>query len=171
MAEMAESSSLFAGPAGFTSSSSGGGPSSSEYTTSTTSLLQRLRRPKSSELARKRTVHRNHPPLGKRRCRGRGANEPKSVTPSQRVTEHPDECLTTSNKQLFCRTGREELLFVSSVVNNHLKSAKHQAGKQRLAAKEKSECDIAEALAASDKESHPVGETLPQNQRVYRLKL
>ena len=167
---MAESS-PFAGLAGYTYSSSGGSPSSSESTTSTTSLLQRLRTPKCSELARKRTVHRNPPPLGNRRSRGRGANEPKSVTPSQHVTEHPNECLTTSNKQLFCRACREELSLVSSVVNNHLKPAKHQAGKQRLAAKEKSECDIAEALAASDKESHPVGETLPQDQRVYRVKV
>ena len=84
------------------------------------------------------------------------------------VAEHPDEFLTTSNKQLFCRACREELSLVSSVVSNHLKSAKHQAGKQRLA---RSECDIAEALAASDIDSHPVGETLPQDQRVYRIKV
>ena len=57
------------------------------------------------------------------------------------------------------------------MVNNHLKSAKHQAGKQRLAAKEKSECDIAEVLAAFDKEPHPVGKTLPQDQRVYPVKV
>ena len=109
--------------------------------------------------------------MGNRRSRGRGANESKSVTPSQRVTEHPDKCLTTSNQQLFCRACREEHSRVSSVVNNDLKSAKHQAGKQQLAAKEKSECDIAEALAASDEESHPVGETLPTDQRVYRVKV
>ena len=121
-------SSSSAEPADYTSSSSqssSGCPSSSEPTVSTASLLERLHRPRSSELARKRTVHRNPPPLGKRRSRGRGANEPKSVTPSQRVAEHPGECLTTSNKQLFCRACREELSLVSST-NNHLKSTKHR---------------------------------------------
>lgn len=85
--------------------------------------------------------------------------------------EHPGECLTISNKHLFCRACREELSLVSSVISNHLKSAKHQTGKQRLAKKEKEESDIAEALVSSDKESHPVGETLPPDQRVYRIKV
>ena len=67
-----------------------------------------------------RAVHRNPPPAGKRRSRGRGANEPKSVTPRQRVSEHPGEWLTVSNKRLFCKACREELSLVSSVINNHL---------------------------------------------------
>ena len=143
---------------------SGSGESFSEPS----SLLSHLR---ASDLARKRAVHRNPPPAGKRRSRGRGANEPKSVTPRQRVSEHPGEWLTVSNKRLFCKACREELSLVSSVINNHLKSTKHQAGKERLAKKEKAESDIAEALVSSDKELHPVGETLPQDQRVYRIKV
>ena len=57
------------------------------------------------------------------------------------------------------------------VINNHIKSAKHEAGKKRLGSKEKTKLDIAEALKASDKLIHPVGETLPQEQRVYRVKV
>ena len=101
------------------------------------SLLPHLRAPRLSDLARKRAVHRNPPPLGKRRSRGRGANEPKSVTPRQRMNEHPGECLTVSNKRLFCRACREELSLVSSVISNHLKSTKHRAGKVRVAKREK----------------------------------
>ena len=62
-------------------------------------------------------------------------------------------------------------MLISSVVHNHVKSAKHQAGKKRLAAKEVHDIDIAEALKASDEVAHQVGETLPQDQRVYRVKV
>ena len=57
------------------------------------------------------------------------------------------------------------------MISNHLKATKHRAGKERVAKKEKAESDIAEALIGSDKESHPVGETLPQDQHVYRIKV
>ena len=90
--------------------------------------------------------------------------DPKSVTPSQWVSEHPGEYLTVSNKHLFCRACREELSLISSVVHNHVKSAKHRAGKKRLGIKEKCEQDIAKDLKASDEVTHPVGETLPQDQ-------
>jgi len=60
---------------------------------------------------------------------------------------------------------------IGSVVHNHVKSAKHQARKKRLGTKEKCEQDIAKALKASDEVTHPVGETLPQDQRVYRVKV
>ena len=110
------------------------------------SLLDRLKAPKPFDLARKRKVASNPPPKGKKRCRRRGMNNPKSVTPSQRVKENPKECLTVSNKQLFCKACWEELSLISCVVHNHVKSAKHQAGKKRLAAKEVNDTDIAEAL-------------------------
>ncbi len=139
---------------------------------STVSFVDRLRCPKPSELARKRKVACNPPPRGKRKSYGgRGTSGPKSITPRQRASEHPEECLTVSNKKLFCKACREELSLISSVINNHIKSAKHLAGKERLKSKEKSEQDIAESLKASDQVSHPVGETLPQDQRVYRVKV
>ena len=59
------------------------------------SLLDRLRSPTASDLARKRKVHCN-PPTGKRRSSGRhGMQEPK-IKPSQRVSEFPNEELTVS---------------------------------------------------------------------------
>ena len=67
-------------------------------------LLHRLKAPKPSDFARKRKVASNPPRKGKMRCRGRGMNNPKSVSPSQRVKEHPNECLTVSNKQLFLQS-------------------------------------------------------------------
>ena len=134
-------------------------------------LLNRLRSPKPSELSRKRKIDDdNPPPKRKRESHGRGTVSPKSVSPSQRVREHSGECLTVSNKQLFCTACREELSLISSVINNHIKSAKHDAGKKRLGAK-KNEFDIAEALKSSDQVTHLVGETLTQEQRIYRVKV
>ena len=108
--------------------------------------------------------------MGKRRARGHGTFDPKGVTPSKRVKEYPDECLIVSNKQLFCKACREELSTKRSVINNHLSSAKHKAGKQRQEDKQSAERDIAESLQASDKESHIVGETLPKETKGIQSK-
>ena len=72
------------------------------------SILDRLKSPTPSAVNRKRKVHVNPPPTGKRRARGEGASEPKSVRPSQRVSEFSKEHLTVSNSKLFCTTCREE---------------------------------------------------------------
>ncbi len=126
---------------GCDSSRSSSYPSSSgtetELTSPCVSLLQRLRSHMTSELARKRKIDRNPRPKGKIKARGQGANGPKSVSPSQHVSENPGECLTVSSKRLFCTACREELSLVSCVVRNDVKSVKHQAGKKRLDAKEK----------------------------------
>lgn len=65
------------------------------------SILDRLKAPKKFELTRKRKVHSNLPPKGKRRARGEGANEPMSINPSQHVKEFPSKCLTQQTL-LYC---------------------------------------------------------------------
>ena len=143
------------------------------HPTTATILLSVLRCPKSSDLARKRSVDRN-PPNGKKRSRlsrGDGASEPKSVNPHDRVKEFPNQSLTVSNKKLFCLACREELSLKRSVLRGHLQSSKHKSGKERLAGKKIRDTDIAEALQASDASEHLKGETLPQAQRVYRVKV
>ena len=61
------------------------------------------------ELTRKRKIHCNTPPQGRQRSCGRGAAEPKSVTPAQRAKEFPDKDIAVSNGKLFGRACREEL--------------------------------------------------------------
>ena len=132
-----------------------------------------LRCPKSSDIARKRSVDRN-PPNGKkrsRRSRGDGASEPKLVNPHDRVKEFPNQSLTVSNKKLFCLACREELSLKRSVLHGHLQSSKHKSGEERLAGKKKRDTDIAEALQASDASEHLKRGTLPQAQRVYSVKV
>ena len=65
-------------------------------------LEEVLEAPQTSELTRKRKVDSN-PPIGKRRARGQGSSEPKSVNPKDRVNEFPDECLRVNRGgKLFC---------------------------------------------------------------------
>ena len=142
-------------------------PSSSSSSTST-SILDRLRAPRASDLARKRKVKAN-PPLGKRRCSARGSgSELKTVTASERVKKHPNESLVVSAGKLFCSACREEVSLKSSVIANHIKSAKHEAGKERLKQKEAREADIASALRAHNEAVHLKGET---QQQIFRVKV
>ena len=59
----------------------------------------------------------------------------------------------------------------SSVIGAHIKSAKHNTGKEKLKSKKKKEIEIAEALKAQNSVICPKGESLPDNQQVYRVKV
>ena len=79
-----------------------------------TNLLQVLRSPRPSDLARKRRVASNPvPPVGKRR-KSRGSSssssEPKTVTVQQRVREYPDEPFDKSSGLTFC------FLFITTTI-------------------------------------------------------
>ena len=146
------------------------GPSSAH----SLSILDVLRPPTRSKLTRKRKVDSNPPPKGKRRARGEGSTEPKTVSPRQRVDEFPDERLTVTGKggsRLFCNACREELSLRRNVIANHVASNKHKTSKEKLVSRDSKERDIAQFLAADDALTHRVGETLPMEQRVYRLKV
>ena len=154
-------------------SSSAAGSVTCSSGSSVNSLLSQLRRPTSSELSRKRVIDRN-PPKGKKRSKGPNRrSDPKSVTPEQRLKNslYGNECLTVSMGKLFCRACREELSVKSSVVNNHIKSNKHTAGKKRLGTRQKKDVEIVEALKSYDATENPVGETLPEQHRLYRIKV
>ena len=74
-----------------------------------------------------------------------------------------------SNNQLFCLACRDELSVKNSVIVAH--STKHKAGKTRLQSQKKKELEIAEALKTQDSAICPKGESLPDNQRIYRVKV
>ena len=122
-------------------------PGDSDTSSSAPSILDKLRAPRLSELTRKRKIHCNRPPpAGRRQSRGRGASDPKSITPSQRVKEFSDEHIVVSNGKLFCRACREELSTKRSVLSCHVKSKKHFDGKQRLKIRSVVDQYITEAL-------------------------
>ena len=58
-----------------------------------------------------------------------------------------------------------------SSIETHIKTKKHKKGKERLKKKAATEMDIAQALRRFDNEQHPVGETLSESVRVYRVRV
>ena len=78
----------------------------SEGTDSALSLLQRLRSPLPSELARKRAIKTN-PPVGAKRGKGRCSATPKTVSVGDRLKAYPEENFVSSNNRLFCSACRE----------------------------------------------------------------
>ena len=65
------------------------------------SLLEQLRSPTPSVLARRRKFKSNPPPKGTKRGKGAGKANPKSIVPSDRVKEYREEHFTVSNHKLF----------------------------------------------------------------------
>lgn len=140
--------------------------------TTVVSLLSKLRSPPPSDLARKRKVRQNPPPpKGVKRGKGTVLADPKNVKPADRVLTYPEECLTVSNKKLFCSACREELATKKSVIESHIKSQKHERGKKRLSMNSQQGYDIAQALKKFDDKFHPEGERLPESTRIYRVKV
>ena len=54
---------------------------------------------------------------------------------------------------------------------NHIQCVKHKNGKKRLKSKELRERRIAKMLVKHNEEQHMQGETLPEEQQVYRIKV
>ena len=72
---------------------------------------------------------------------------------------------------MFCNACREEVSLKSSSVRNHTRSTKHNEGKKKLAKRVVREQEIALSLKAHNAETHLVGETLPEEQQVFRVKV
>ena len=135
------------------------------------SILDRLRAPTQAEISRRRKIKTNPPPKGKRRCKGALVSDPKGISPAQRVKEFSEEPFTVSNLRLFCSACREQISLKRSVIMNHIQCAKHKNGRERLKSKELREKRIAEMLVKHNEEQHLRGETLPEEQQVYRIKV
>ena len=87
------------------------------------------------------------------------------------MKEFENESLTVSRGNLFCSACREQLSLKRSIIKNHLSSSKHTKSKKRLEAKEARERTIVEHLRKYNEETHPRGETLPEDHQVYRIKV
>ena len=94
-----------------------------------------LRAPTPADICRKRKVA-TVSPRGSKSKLSRSNSSPELVTPSQRVKECPSEELKVSAGKIFCAACREEHSTEKSTIltiENHIASAKHSAGKKRLA--------------------------------------
>ena len=134
------------------------------------SLLSRLRAPTKSDLSRKRKVQSN-PPKGEKRSSGlHGISQPK-VNPNQRVREFPDQGLTVQLGNLFCSVCRETLSVKRSTVKNHVSSAKHAESQAKSKKRSVMDGNILSALKKYDVRVNPVGQSLSDEQRLYRVKV
>ena len=120
-------------------------------------------------LARKCKVSAN-PPCGRKRSQGSSSSDPKSVLPSDRVRQYPNQQLTVSAGKLFCHACREELSLKKSVIGHHTSSAKNKASVTKVLAREKSDNSIVDALKRYEDVQHK-GETLLNETKVFRVKV
>jgi len=137
---------------------------------SSVSLLSVLKAPDMSELSRKQKIMKN-PPIGKRRANCNSQSNPKGIKPQQKVNEYSTEPFIVSSRKLFCQACREELPLKKSSINYHIKSSKHSEGKKRLEQKKVKDRDIAQSLRKYNEDVYARGETLPEQQQVFRVKV
>ena len=146
--------------------------SSSSTLSSANMLLNCLRCPAASSLAHKRKI--SHNPIGGKKRSDRPTYTlriMRSVSPADRVDQYPGECLCVGqNNTLFCNACRQELSLKKSVISKHIQSGRHTAGKGRVLINEKFERTVAQSLESYNKDMHPVGETLSEAVKVYRVK-
>ena len=86
-----------------------------------------------------------------------------------KVREFAGENLSVLSGKLFCNACWETLSVKKSVLIQHVKSVKHATGKERLASKQARERNIAYMLRKYDKDEQPIGETLSEEVRFYRI--
>ena len=136
------------------------------------SLLSVLKAPTPSDLSRKRKIARNPLPVGKKRVKSTNTqSNPKTIKPQKRVNEYPKEPFTVASGKLFCQGCREELPLKKSSIEYHIKSGKHDEGKKRLGKRKANDQDIAQSLKKYNEQVHGRGETLPEQQQVFRVKV
>lgn len=98
-------------------------------------------------------------------------NDPKKISPSDRVRQYPDEPFEVSAGKFFCGACREEVSTKSSIISQHIKSAKHKISKEKRVGSALKDTSIVSALEAYDKAIHPVGEQLPLSTQLFRVSM
>ena len=128
-----------------------------------------MKSPTPASIGRKRAVRTNYPPTGKKRCQGATASDPKKITPAQRACEFKDESLIVSQNKLFCNACHESIGL--KIIRNHIQSAKHCKSKEKVKSKELRNKNIVQCLQKYSDEVHITGETLPEAQQIFRVKV
>ncbi len=120
-------------------------------------LLDQLKCPTASDLARKRKIVTNLPQKLKR-SKGAVAAEPKKILPRTRITEFHSQHFSEKLCKLFCDACREILFLKKSMIIQHIKSAKHVHGLKNLASRSAKHKNILDMLKIYDKDVHHSGE-------------
>ena len=95
---------------------------------------------------------------------------PQNDNSSNACESFSEESFVVSEDKLFCTAYQKELPVKASMLQLHIKYAKHWESKVHLEHKEKCEHDIAATMKTYDNEVQTKGETLPKDECVYRMK-
>ena len=127
-----------------------------------------------SSIQRNRSVGTNAE-LGKaknhRQKAKRGANNPPRVCVHERIAAFPNEYFQFRSSKLFCAACSEFVSMKLTTIRTYVKTMKHTEGKKRRQSSQGKQVGIAEALKSVDKVNHPMGEMLPEEQRVFRVEV
>lgn len=135
------------------------------------SHLRSLPSLKRSELQRDRVTKVNKAPEKRRRHeRKRGENNPKNVSTFDRISKFPGEFFESRSGRLYCGACSEFLSMNLTTLKTHIRTRKHEGGKARRKQGKLKEAAITEALR-TDSQKHKVGNMLPEEERVYRVKV
>ena len=112
------------------------------------------------------------PPQGTRYQVGSFALKDPNVPPSAMVKQFPNEQLTVNSVgRVFCKACRETLSVKRSTLANHIKSVKLNECQKKLKTKQVKEIEKSIALKKYDESVNPKGQTLLDEQRVYRVRV
>ena len=100
----------------------------------------------------------------------RGEKKLKNKSIHDRIKDFPDQGLVRRDGELFCGVCQEVLSQKKSSVKKHTLSMKHQAAQARQRKEQKRQIGLTAALKRQD-EKRVVGESLPVQQRIYRLEV
>ena len=143
----------------------------------TAEFRSRFQPPKPAEISHKRASASNvtagNPT--KKSCPGRsdhsGASFVSGISPKQRDSEFPNEYLAVEAGKLFCSCCREELGTKKSSITYHIRSGKHKKSKDKKKEKSEEAETIVDHLKRYVRDHHPVGENLPEETRLFRLRV
>ncbi len=130
--------------------------------------ISKLPVPEKAHISRNRQVSLNPPGSRKRRRLG-ASTKAKAVSILERVKQFPNECLAKEGGALFCEACRTEIGMKKSLVKQHVNSKRHVDGKKKWQAETLRQKSICRELKAYESRVHPVGETLPEADKVWRV--
>lgn len=137
---------------------------------SASKIVDGLRRAKPAEISRPRAQLLNPPGKRKRkRCGPSTRLTKKSLHDC--VKDFPDEHLAVEAGVLFCEACRTQVSPKASSLKRHISSQRHAAAKSRKQMSVAKQQSIIASIKRFDEIHHPLGETLPEKERAYRLEV
>ena len=146
------------------------GSDCTEITTSR--LVQSLSSAKPAAISRKRKVSQN-PSCPRQRKRCGPSTQLKKKAAWECVKEFPGEHLIAENGKVLCSACRIQLGTKTSSLKRLVNTARHATAKSTLDSEkaQKRLTTVLQSLKADERSHHPVGETLPDKERLWRVEV